>query len=397
VQPGGGDGRNVKTAIFYVIWVALMLEVVSRVLVLQPEVSGFNRIFFTPLAVQTSMHPSIFQQRILWISDPDQFEFVHTLNLYGFRGSTFPIDKIRNRRRVVFIGDSFMEGFGADDEHTIPTLVERQAGGRIESINLGVGAAGLDEYADIARVSMPLLKPDVVVLTIYQNDLPANGYKTAKSVSASVPTPVPESAWHLRFLTIVESFWRKVPLPTRFHQGRHAFFRPVPDATNPLSRKTSEEVKTQTKAADPLVAAALKGRFNPSLLGVLRPTEESLKLELNEHNGAIQYLRAIKAATDAVGAKLLVVYIPLHVTVSDYYYPFWNELGEHFLAKSLTGPEFRKQQAHLRSCANELGLEFLDTTSRIQEIENAGTHLYHRYDSHMNAEGYGTIANMIRF
>lgn len=387
-----------RTASLYLLWTVLMLEVSSIVLVLQPEVAGFNRIYFTPLAVDGSLRPPnaqartpIFQQRILWISDPDRFEFVHTLNLYGFRGPTFSIAKPPDRQRVVFIGDSLTEGFGADDEHTIPKLVERQMGGRIESINLGVAAAGFAEYSAIAKVSLPLLKPDVVVLAIYQNDFPASG----DTASASVPMPVPASAWQSRFLTIVDSLSRKAPLPTRFHQGSYAFFRPAPDPTNPMSGRTPEQARAQTKAADALVTAAFEGRFNPFLLGAPRPTEESLKLRLDEHNGAIPYLRAIKAAADAVGAKLLLVYIPLHVTVSDYYYASWNELGEHFKASSLTGLEFRQQQAHLQSCANELGVEFLDTTSPIEQLERAETHLYHRYDSHMNADGYGAVANLI--
>ena len=397
-----------KTALFYFAWLLFALEGFSRLLVLRPQVKDFNRIYFTPLVVDSSLHESrlgignqksrlpIFQQHILWISDPDHFDFSHVLNLYGFRGDTFPVEKAPEKMRVLFIGDSFMEGFGADDDHTIPRLVEQNvqqdSAQKLEAINLGVGATGLDEYTNLIKVAAPLLKPDVVVVAIYQNDLPATGYKPEMT---GIPVPILDAGWHSRFLSIMESVRTHAPIPTRFHKGRYAFFRPVPDATNPFSGKSPAEVAAQTQAAEPLVAAALQGRFNPYVLGVAHLTEESLKVTLDEHNGALLYLRAIKAATDNVGAKLLLVYIPLHVTVSDFYYPAWNELGQPFQSKSLTGPDFHQQQAHLQTCAQQLGIEFVDTTPRIEELERTGKRLYHRYDSHMNADGYQVVANLI--
>jgi hypothetical protein len=98
---------------------------------------------------------------------------------------------------------------------------------------------------------------------------------------------------------------------------------------------------------------------------------------------------------ERAGAKLLVVYIPAHLNVSDYYYPYWNQLGPHFRVPSLTGPGFRKHQLHLGQVTQELGLPFVDATPSITATEAQGARLYHPFDSHMNAQGYGEVARLI--
>ncbi len=92
-------------------------------------------------------------------------------NSLGFRG---PEPRaVKDRPRVVFVGDSFTAGSDWHEEETFPRLVEKALD--VEVINLGVPAYDTGtELTALTHVGLPL-KPDVVVLCIYTgNDIREN-------------------------------------------------------------------------------------------------------------------------------------------------------------------------------------------------------------------------------
>ena len=107
-----------------------------------------------------------------WVSEPDHAGSTMHLNLYGFRDAQW--DVLHKRaRRILFVGDSFVEGFMVADDETIPAVFARRAraaGQAVEVFNLGVGAAGLSDYMKIIQDAVPALKPDEIVLVFYAND-----------------------------------------------------------------------------------------------------------------------------------------------------------------------------------------------------------------------------------
>ena len=170
----------------------IALELALRFVLPLPAITNFNRVDFARLwlfggldeVARTGGRPteqSSYQApqplrnvKLSWISDPDDVDEVVTLNLYGFRGPDFEIEKAPGTQRVIFLGDSFAEGFGVADDATIPLAFERavQEDG-LEVLNLGVGGVGLPMIAALADVAIPLLSPDYVVVVVYHNDLPA--------------------------------------------------------------------------------------------------------------------------------------------------------------------------------------------------------------------------------
>src|SRR5438445_9294550 len=111
--------------------------------------------------------------RIVWESEPDGFAFEHLLNIYGFRGPDFPIDPPADRARVLFIGDSFVEGCGAAEDDTLPMqfarMVEQPARGErrpVEAINLGVAGSNFPEYTRALKDAVALLRPADVFLLV---------------------------------------------------------------------------------------------------------------------------------------------------------------------------------------------------------------------------------------
>lgn len=98
-----------------------------------------------------------------------------TINSHGYRGAEFTLQKPPGIRRVLFVGDSFTYGYGADDECTIPRLVERALQGRfadVEVINAGFHGSSSMQYELYLRKEGFALAPDLIVLVVYPgNDL----------------------------------------------------------------------------------------------------------------------------------------------------------------------------------------------------------------------------------
>jgi hypothetical protein len=94
---------------------------------------------------------------------------VHT-NSAGFRGNReyFP-EKPKGIIRIAVLGDSFVFGFGVQDNETFSALFESQEKSR-EVLNLGVPGYGMDQiylsYREIARK----YRPDIVLIGVFPED-----------------------------------------------------------------------------------------------------------------------------------------------------------------------------------------------------------------------------------
>ncbi|OGX13565.1 MAG: hypothetical protein A2351_01520 [Omnitrophica bacterium RIFOXYB12_FULL_50_7] len=94
---------------------------------------------------------------------------VHT-NSAGFRGTReYAIEKPKGVIRIATLGDSFVFGFGVQDDETFPALLETSNKTR-EVLNLGVPGYGMDQiylsYREIARK----YHPEIVLIGIFPED-----------------------------------------------------------------------------------------------------------------------------------------------------------------------------------------------------------------------------------
>ena len=344
---------------------------------------------------QPERHP-LRNVTLRWHSDPDKVAEDVTLNLNGFRGPDFSPERRAGTGRVIFVGDSFTESFGADDEHAVPAVFERrwneEAAGKklppIEAVNLGIGATGLGEYLGVARLGTHLLRPDTVVVILCFNDLPPGPFNESMAIPYREPiTPSPFSS---RILWVIDELRHQRAPALWYHRGPFPFFLPVPDPSNPVT------FHHEIPPIAPVVLEAMrKGHFNPFLWNSAPGTERALLSDpaVDGHLG--RFLDALKDTATAHQARLLLAFIPLHATVSDYYYRFWNQLGAPFERPTLTTPEFRLQQRTLAQLTAEREIPFLDLTTTLEEYESSGTHLFNGYDEHMNNEGYTVVGTAI--
>jgi lysophospholipase L1-like esterase len=133
-----------------------------------------------------------------WVDDG----FV-TTNSRGFRGGETDIPKPQGRLRIVVIGDSVVFGMGVNDADTFSQQLEqrlraRHAEREIDVVNLGVpGYATRQEVALLER-NLAILKPDIVLLGFYENDLPDTiDDKTVTGTRINVSTPADGQVLHM--------------------------------------------------------------------------------------------------------------------------------------------------------------------------------------------------------
>ena len=93
-----------------------------------------------------------------------------TSNGQGHRApNEFAKEVPAGRRRVLFFGDSFTMGVGVGDEHTYPAQVEARDP-RIQSVNMGMGAYGVDQAYLWYERDGDAIAADAVVLAFIEHD-----------------------------------------------------------------------------------------------------------------------------------------------------------------------------------------------------------------------------------
>lgn len=111
------------------------------------------------------------------ISCDDSSVVVYRTNSFGARDEEWRAD---DSRKIVFLGDSFIEGILISEEHRLSELLEKSSG--ITHMNLGVlGANPLAYYLAYRQIVRPRFRHNGIIVGIYQgNDfdsfgLPVNG------------------------------------------------------------------------------------------------------------------------------------------------------------------------------------------------------------------------------
>jgi predicted GH43/DUF377 family glycosyl hydrolase/lysophospholipase L1-like esterase len=362
-------------------------EIALRLAFPLPECDGFNRATYSALGAGDTRERGLANVRIRWESAPDGFRFDHTLNLYGFRGPDFSIDPPAGRDRVLFVGDSFVEGFGAADDDTLPQQFARLMGPGVETINLGVAATGLPEYTRLIGEALPLLRPKAIFLVVFANDLPAPPCDSR--LHDRPPTPkrsslLPHTLALLRWLRHGQT------LPRSFALTTLPFVDAVPSPHNPLTGKPRP-----AGLDDDIYDAMCRGQANPWNVAAGEQHERALRHDFSQGGGADDYLRIIAERCREAHCRLAVVYVPHQVTANANYVVQQNRLGGRGYGNvtRLDSGVYRRQQMHLRRVTEFLDIPLLDTTEAMIQGERE-RRLYWPIDGHCNALGYRLLARI---
>ena len=137
----------------------IIVEVLSSIFLPAPI---FYKINVTALNREYRLSPN---KILIYEPNPGGGEF----NKYGYRGKEFTY-KRNEKRRIVFIGDSVVEGIGVKPRERFTESLNNKLGNGFEVINLGVsGYSFLQEFEYLKEKGLKFL-PDYVFWGICQND-----------------------------------------------------------------------------------------------------------------------------------------------------------------------------------------------------------------------------------
>jgi lysophospholipase L1-like esterase len=271
-------------------------------------------------------------------------------NSRGYRGREVPVERDPARPRVVFLGDSFVDGSEVGDEEVFSSRLE-QANACLDAVNLGVYSySTAQELLTLQHVGLRY-EPDLVVLVTISNDFPGN----LRNFSEFGTAP--------RFLPVGDSLVFEGTRHSNARQAARAISLPVPGML----------FLQQHSHLYWLLNSRIYQRLRARRIWALSRRAESL---LDESGRRALYLQLVRRMRDAVtrnGGQFLVVFGPLKEELAD-------SLSPH---------------AALVDSLGASGIQSVDLHGPIREAMARGEPLYYAEDIHWNNAGHEVLAALL--
>jgi len=308
-------------------------------------------------------------------------------NEQGFRGPAYGPARSRAPRLVV-LGDSFVWGFGVEEDEVLAAVLARSTGAEV--VNAGVSGYGPDQCFLSWKQHGAAWAPDEVVLFVtLANDLDdiasteRYGYaKPAFRLGADgalqltgVPVPVVDWAMASR------------PMPLRLKQSRLGAIL----ERSALFTLASDALARTAWAGPPLEAAGLVpsgGADSPLVLDVhpaSRAVEEEWRLM-----GAI--VRALRDDVHRRGARLTVDAVP---AADEVYDDRWDRRVAHARLEPGVVLDRTEPGRRLAALAREAGARVIDLLPELRRAGLSDRGLYYAVNHHWTASGHRLVAGVL--
>jgi len=319
-----------------------------------------------------------------------EFEILLRFNSKGLRGPERDYAKPAGTRRVMILGDSFAEGYYANDEDTVRAVLEgllnREGCGPYEVLNGGTIAYSTDQEYLFYRTEGHRYGADVVALLFYYNDLHYNA-------SENGPGGEPKPFFVVKGGALVLGN-SPVPVLPRglLNRQNPGVSRPQPwhgsIALRLLSNRTVDaspglhHVLSRLGLVEPISADPPR-EFWP--FGPGHPAEVG---EAWARTTAI--LAALKSEVEAHGAKLVVLYVPMRAEVND---AVWELTRQRYRL----GRRWDRYVVfdRLKAVCDGLGLPLVDPREDLRRSEAKGPPAYYTRDVHWTATGNAVAAHVL--
>ncbi len=380
------DRRVLGHALLSFVATLALLEVTARILFIAPPIDGFNRISYSHVFSTDKPTVPLVGGGYTWISRPDGQQHVHHLNSLGFRDIEWDLHD-RSRHRVAFVGDSFVEGFLAANDDTIPAIFRSLA--RDEQLdayvmNLGVGAAQPDAYCRLIRDAIPALGITQVVLVLYANDFVRDlGCRSIFSERAAKTVPV--SPLHSRLIYVAQFLESHGLAPWRWRLQYSSFVPAVPDPGNPW---TSNERNLRPFVRDAIADDMKAARFNPYVTNAAMNFEATLRQERDVG----RVLEPIRAYLARAKVGFSVLYIPYMLQVSPRYEAYVSAYSQMPAGVDWRNETYRVHERAIAAYAREHNVPFAALTDNLRAADQGPMKLYGGHDEHLRVEGNRIVA-----
>jgi lysophospholipase L1-like esterase len=298
---------------------------------------------------------------------------------YGPRGAT---------RRIVALGDSFVWGFGVEEDEIFSAVLARATGAEV--VNAGVSGYGPDQCLLSWREHAATWAPDDVFLFVtLANDLDdiasteRYGYaKPAFRLGAGgelelTGVPVPAVDWAVA----------SRPLPVRVKQSRG---RAILDRSA-LFTLAAEALARTAWAGPPLAAAGLVpggGADSPLVLD-MRPASPVVE---QQWRLLAAILRALAEDVKSHGARLAVVAVP---AADEVYDDRWARRVAHATSGADVVLDRTEPGRRLAALARETGVHAIDLLPELQRAGRSDRRLYYAVNHHWTASGHRLVAEVL--
>jgi lysophospholipase L1-like esterase len=153
---------RIKSVLWFCVYIFVLLILAEIVLHFVKPAPSFFKIdilsYGAPYTLSTN-------PKLIYVPKPYSGPF----NAYGQRGKAFPFKK-SEKSRIVFMGDSTVEGLGVSPEERFTDILSKKLGDTYEVINLGVLGYNLLQEAEYLKLLGVKFSPDYVFWGITYND-----------------------------------------------------------------------------------------------------------------------------------------------------------------------------------------------------------------------------------
>ena len=342
-----------------------------------------------------------------------EFESQHHYNSEGFRDKEFNSAKQKHVQRVLFVGDSFTEGYGVQEGERFSNKLIEKLGAGFEEINVGQLATNPDTYLDNIASFGIAFQPDIIVMGVFLGndfmggrDLPS---PLGRKVNLQLPTKVASDALEFISLKYVRSLWQQVRNGKPYLIRRQA----VDDRNfwdiyynQKISKEfhaanlnlSTQQLDEATKGFNQNILQQIYGgRLNTGMFGEAVHNQLKIKEKMpyyvnQDYENEYAYIREANKIAKEHSIRFLVLIIPdiNQVHPSEYAKVF----KEDFLIDNLPSrfhqlEEFRDR---LNIDLEKDNISFVDAT---KALRNSGKLTYYLYDNHMNKLGHEIVAELL--
>jgi len=358
---------------------------------------------FLPSDMDTTWELRIPHPEFGWVLKPDvsyhyrmaeDMVAVHH-NSKGFHDTEHSYDNAAGSRRIVLLGDSFMEAFSVNLEQTLFKQLEQDlaaTGKPAEVINLGVGGYGtLQEYLVFMEEGRRY-RPDIVLLGFYfGNDLRNNSLELESMVNAG--------SMKVMSRPFVETIGDAGLVTTRVdYEGALRRYNEAQSGKDTIWHRVTEH-SAILRAIDLVVARLFPGDQHEEtvsdevrdfvMLGMHYCKEPEEFSRAWETTG--QLLSRLNSVVTESGARLVIFTVPAQHEVEP---QTMDRVRSDFYDPELLCLDQAPAYSRLGAITESLGIEYVNLLPDFRREAGSGTDLF-RSDRHWNAAGHALAARRL--
>jgi hypothetical protein len=308
------------------------------------------------------------------------------INSRGLRGPEVAHDKPAGVRRVLLLGDSFVEGYTVAESATVGGVLQDALcarGGSWEVLNGGTHGWSTDQEYLFWRDEGARYRPDDVVLFFYYNDLAGNVTADGK------PRFEPDERGELRLVN--SPVPRPPPGEAQEDLARPFYIQPWRGsmALRLLSDRTSAGHPDLHRllARVGLVPPTREGP-PPTELWPFSAVHVTETDQMWDRTTAI--LERLAREVESSGARLIMFYVPARFEIDE---RAWALTRRRYRL----GPRWKADRVieRLRATCEQLTLPLIDPRAELIAKERAGPRAYYPHDGHWTEEGHATAAAVV--